>query len=128
LGLVFLFSGGINKINEESSKEALAYLRFKEIEASFIPSGVPDVYGQELDISFDQVQEAIDKVRVFGPTYGEGGKKIILTGQDLERYINIGSQTACQYCCGARTLVSENGEAACGCAHSQMMRGLAAYF
>lgn len=112
---------------EENQKEVLAYLRFKEIKASFIPTGVPDVYGQELNISFDQVQDAINKVRIFGPTYGQEGKKIILTGADLERYINIGFQTSCEYCCGARTLVREDGTAACGCAHSIMMRGLAAY-
>ncbi len=103
------------------------YYRFKEIKASFIPTGVPEVYGQELDISFDAVQDAINKVRVFGPTYGEEGKKILLTGADLERYINIGSLTVCQYCCGVKTLVKEDGTAACGCAHSIMMRGLAAY-
>jgi hypothetical protein len=109
------------------NKECASYLKFKRIKASFIPSGVPDIYGKELNISFDAVQDAINKVRVYGPTYGQAGKKIILTGHDLERYINIGSQTACKYCCGARTLVDKNGKAACGCAHSQMMRGLAAY-
>lgn len=114
---------------EESSdlRVAAAYLKFKEIKDSHIPSGVPAVYGQELNISFDQVQDAINKVKVFGPTYGQEGKKIALTGADLERYINIGSQTACKYCCGAKTLVRRDGQAACGCAHSIMMRGLAAY-
>ena len=112
---------------EEINKDCLSYLKFKEIRASFIPTGVPDVYGEELDISFDQVQDAINKVQVFGPTYGQNGKKIILTGADLKRYINIGSQTACEYCCGVKTLVRKDGTAACGCAHSIMMRGLAAY-
>ncbi len=107
--------------------EAAAYVLFRATKESFMPSGVPGVYGEELNISFDAVQEAINMVAPFGPTYGEEGKKIILTGADLERYINIGFQTACEYCCEAKTLVFENGEAACGCAHSQMMRGLAAY-
>ncbi len=106
---------------------AAAYLKFKKIKSSFIPFGVPAVYGQELNISFDEVQDAINKVRVFGPTYGTEEKKIVLTGSDLERYVNIGSQTSCEYCCGVKTLVREDGEAACGCAHSIMMRGLAAY-
>ncbi|MFQ6049608.1 MAG: hypothetical protein ACE5J0_01030 [Candidatus Paceibacterales bacterium] len=119
----------IEKLSEEiyNLRVLHPYLRFKEIKTSFIPTGVPDVYGQELNISFDQVQDAINKVRVFGPTYGEEGGKIILTGADLARYIKIGSQTSCEYCCGATTLVREDGEAACGCAHSIMMRGLAAY-
>lgn len=106
---------------------ATAYLKFKKIKASFFPSGIPDVYGQELNISFDRVQDAINKVRVFGPTYGKEGKKIILTGADLKRYTSIGSQISCQYCCKAKTLVRKDGNAACGCAHSIMMRGLAAY-
>lgn len=112
---------------EKQLEGAVAYLKFKEIKESFIPKGPPAVYGEELSVSFDEVQDAINKVRVFDPTYGQEGKKIVLSGQNLERYIGIGSQTSCQYCCGAKTLVFENGEAACGCEHSQMMRGLAAY-
>lgn len=102
-----------------------AFLKFKKIKATAIPSGVPAIYGKELDISFDAVQDAIDKVAPLDLTYGT--KKIDLNSQEMARYIKIGSQTACKYCCGATTLVFENGEAACGCAHSQMMRGLAAY-
>lgn len=41
--------------------------------------------------------------------------------------MRVGSGTACRYCCDARTLVEPSGDAACGCAHSQAMRGLAAY-
>ena len=106
------------------------YYRFKEVKASFIPTGVPDVYGEELGISFDAVQDAINKVRLFGPTYGGEGKKIALTdftSSELERYKNIGSLIACEYCCGVKTLTREDGTAACGCAHSIMMRGLSAY-
>lgn len=117
----------IDKTSLSDEEAAQAFLKFREIKNAFIPSGIPAVYGQELNISFDAVQEAINKVRVFDPTYGKGEKKINLIGADLERYIKIGSQTACQYCCGAKTLVRKNGEAACGCAHSAMMRGLAAY-
>lgn len=106
---------------------AASYLKFKQVRADFTPSGVPNIYGAELGISFDEVQKAIDKVLIFGPTYGEEGEKIVLTGSDLERYIEIGSQIACEYCCSAETLVQEDGEAACGCAHSIMMRGLTAY-
>ena len=106
---------------------ALAYLKFKEIKSSHIPSGIPAVYGEELAISFDNVQDAINKVRVLGPTYGEEGQKIVLNGDTLNRYVTIGSQISCQYCCSAKTLVREDGIAACGCAHSIMMRGLTAY-
>jgi hypothetical protein len=103
------------------------YYRFKEIKASLIPSGVPEIYGKELNISFDLAQDAINKIRLFDPTFGQEGKKIVLKDGELERYIKIGSQTACQYCCGVKTLVDSKGNATCGCAHSAMMRGLAAY-
>lgn len=115
----------LNNLSNEELRAIRAFLKFKKIKALSMPSGIPEVYGEELAISFDQVQEAIDKVAPFDLTYGK--EKITLTDSELERYISIGSQTSCRYCCGATTLVFEDGEAACGCAHSQMMRGLAAY-
>ena len=116
--------------SENLSVEAAAYIKFKEIKTSFMPSGVPDVYGQEFGISFNKVQDAINKVTVLDPTYGPGGKKIALTDlttAELERYKKIGASIACEYCCGVKTLTNEDGTAACGCDHSQMMRGLTAY-
>ncbi len=101
------------------------YYHFKEIQAEVIPSGVPEIYGAALNVSFDRVQASINVMRRFDPTYGEDG--IVLTDTDLERYVRVGSATACLYCCDARTLVKPDGVAACGCAHSQAMRGLAAY-
>lgn len=117
----------IKDLSNDDLVDARIYLQFKQIKADLIPSGVPEIYGDELNISFDAVQDAINKVALFGPTYGQEGIKIILTGADLERYINIGSQISCQYCCGVKTLTKKDGTAACGCAHSVMMRGLAAY-
>lgn len=114
-------------VSDEDLSAASAYLKFKKVKSSFIPTGIPAVYGEELGISFDNVQDAINKVRVFGPTYGKADKKITLTGENLKRYTNIGLQIACEYCCSAKTLVKKDGTAACGCAHSIMMRGLAAY-
>jgi hypothetical protein len=104
---------------------ARAYLRFKEIRSSHIPTGIPEIYGKELEISFDNAQDAINKLRILGPTFGK--HKLVLEGSELERYVDIGSKIACQYCCGVKTLVKPDGEAACGCAHSIMMRALTAY-
>ncbi len=101
------------------------YFRFKEIQAATIPSGVPAGYGEILQVSFDEVQAGIDVLSRMDTTFGSD--KIELQGPALERYIRIGQQTACRYCCDARTLVFDDGEAACGCEHSQAMRGLAAY-
>jgi hypothetical protein len=108
-------------------KAAQAYIRFKGIKDSHIPSGTPEIYGKELDISFDEVQDAINKVRVFGPTYGKADQKIQLAGADLQRYIEIGTSISCEFCCRAKEIVRKDGVAACGCAHSIMMRGLMAY-
>lgn len=114
-------------VSLEDEQAVRAFLKFRKIKSEAIPLGVPNVYGEELGVSLDKVQESMNKMRVFGPTYGTDDKKIKLEGEELERYIKIGEQTACQYCCGVKTLVKEDGEAACGCAHSIVMRGLAAY-
>lgn len=114
-------------LSDQELAAAQAYIKFKKIKSSFIPSGVPEIYGEELGISFDKVQEAINTVQVFGPTYGDEEKKLVLEGADLERYKEVGASIACEYCCGVKTLTQEDGTAACGCAHSIMMRGLAAY-
>ncbi|MBU1017133.1 hypothetical protein KJ678_03170 [Patescibacteria group bacterium] len=118
--------------NDPSNYQAdvAAYLKFKDIKESFMPSGIPEVYGQKLGISFDNVQDAINKISALDPTYGKDGEKIALTDltpSELERYKKVGVSIACEYCCGVKTLTQEDGTAACGCAHSQMMRGLSAY-
>lgn len=117
----------LNNLTEKEIASVKAFLKFKKIKAQIIPSGVPDIYGKELNVNFDEVQESMNKMRVYGPTYSEDNKKITLTGKDKQRYINITSQTSCEYCCGAEALIREDGQAACGCAHSIVMRGLAAY-
>ena len=101
------------------------YYHFEEIRSQTVPSGEPAVYGRMLGLSFDQVSASLEMLAAFDPTYGPDG--VELNGEDAERYIRVGSQTACLYCCEAKTLVQANGTAACGCAHSQAMRGLAAH-
>ena len=99
------------------------------------PKGVPDVYGQEIGISFDDISaddpakadETIKKLAAYDVN-------IKLSGDSLQRYISIASNISCEYCCGAPSIIfPENigkykaGDAACGCAHSYAMRGLAKY-
>lgn len=90
-----------------------------------ISQGVPEIYGEELGVSFNEVQQAINVVKQFDPTYGK--QKIILAGADLQRYIDVGLRISCEYCCGAKSIIKADGDAACGCAHSWAMRGLIAY-
>ncbi len=100
--------------------------------SSVIPTGIPAVYGEELGVSFDDVSpydrakadETIAKLANIDKT-------IKLSGSDKERYINIlyrlNNGISCEYCCGARAVIFENGKPACGCAHSYAMRGLTKY-
>ena len=93
-----------------------------------IPKGVPTIYGQELSISYDGV--SVNNPQLADATLAKMGvfdNSITLTGDKLQRYINIGLQISCEYCCGAESVIFKNGRAACGCAHSQAMRGIAKY-
>lgn len=91
--------------------------------AQLIPTGVPPVYGAELKVSFLKVVESMPIMQ----SYDQGPGKNGLTGDALQRYIRIASRIACEYCCGAKSLVFTDGKAACACAHSGAMRGLAVY-
>lgn len=100
--------------------------------SSVIPTGVPDVYGEELGIRYDDV--SVNSPRTTEETIellGNIDRVETLTGNDLERYIDIlynqHKGLSCEYCCGARSIIFENGQPACGCAHSYAMRGLTKY-
>jgi len=95
---------------------------------SVLPTGMPAVYGSELGINYDDISQ-----------YNPGLADAVITklgqfdyvlnpvGEDKQRYIAITSQISCEYCCGAESIIFPNGEAACGCAHSYAMRGLAKF-
>ncbi len=93
-----------------------------------LPKGIPALYGKELAVSFDDISaanpqkadEIIGKLAVFD-------NRISLSEDELQRYVNVGLNISCEYCCGAQAIIFENGQAACGCAHSYAMRGLAKY-
>jgi hypothetical protein len=90
-----------------------------EVAAEVIPTGVPAVYGEELQVSFDQVQDSLNKMTPLDA--------ITLSGEDEQKYIAVGTSISCEYCCNAPYITAPNGQAACGCAHSAAMRGLAKY-
>ncbi len=93
-----------------------------------ISSGVPEVYGEDLGVTFDEVQKAMNVMRQFDPyDMKPKGKRIIPEGENLQRYIDIDIKISCEYCCGAASIIRQNGQSACGCAHSMAMRGLTAY-
>ncbi|MFC1710852.1 hypothetical protein ACFLZJ_01710 [Nanoarchaeota archaeon] len=100
--------------------------------SEIIPTGVPSVYGKELKISYDAVspdnQQLADQTIA---TLSAIDKSETLEGEDLQRYIdilyNLEDGISCEYCCGARSVIFDTGEPACGCAHSYAMRGLTKY-
>lgn len=118
-------TGLIFKNASSSGNIALAGSATEDAIKLVISQGVPEIYGPELGISFDEVQQSIDVLRRFDPTYGK--QKIVLAGNDLQRFINVGLKISCEYCCGAKSIITNTGAGACGCAHSQAMRGLMAY-
>lgn len=96
--------------------------------SEIIPTGVPDFYGKELGISYDDVsasnsQLADQTIKVMSNI----DRTTTLEGDDLQRYIKIVSEISCEYCCGANSIIFDDGRAACGCAHSYAMRGLGKY-
>ena len=100
--------------------------------SSIIPTGVPTIYGEELGVSYDFVSPANPKLADETISFLSSiDRTETLEGADLERYIDIlyvsHGGISCEYCCGARSIIFENGQAACGCAHSYAMRGLAKY-
>jgi hypothetical protein len=94
---------------------------------SIIPTGTPAVYGEELSISYNDVSPSdpgladstIDKFKKY--------EDLELTADQMERYIKVVGSISCEYCCGAKSIIFEDGKRACGCAHSYAMRGLAKY-
>jgi len=86
-----------------------------------IPTGVPAVYGTELGVSFDDPIKSLDILAALDPAAGS------LDAEQTTRYARVAGLISCEYCCGAKSIVFSDGRAACGCAHSQAMRGLAAY-
>ena len=96
--------------------------------SEIIPTGVPVHYGDELGISYDDVNAATP--RQADATIGVMAnidRTVTLEGADLQRYIDILLDISCEYCCGAASVIFDDGRAACGCAHSYAMRGLAKY-
>ncbi|MEW6062824.1 MAG: hypothetical protein AB1571_00425 [Nanoarchaeota archaeon] len=95
---------------------------------SVIPTGIPAVYGAELNIAYDDIDPNNQrKADTTISSLGQFDNSISLDGELFDRYIKIGMQISCEYCCGAEAIIFSNGKAACGCAHSFAMRGLAKY-
>ena len=102
----------------------------KAVFEQILPRGMPSVYGNELGISFDQPEKMIavlSKLDGDWSSQKNGIRFSDLNTTEQQRYRAIGSRIACEFCCGARTLVAKDGKPACSCTHSAALRGLAKY-
>lgn len=121
----------LNSMGAATQSRTLASAETEE-STDVIPKGTPEIYGQELQLSYDDVslydQYAADTTI---KKLGLLDVGINLTEEQKQRYIDIlyrnSDGMSCEYCCGTRAIIFENGEPACGCAHSYAMRGLAKY-
>ena len=126
--LALLLVYNIGKSGNSGTGNAIATNIGTVSASEIIPTGIPKIYGKELSVSYDDIYP--HNPRKADPTIGVLGNldtSITLSGDNLQRYINIASQISCEYCCGAESIIFSNGQAACGCAHSYAMRGLAKY-
>ena len=118
----------INALSDEILDEGSVVTGIELAEASVIPTGIPNIYGEELGIAYDDVsptdQQKADQL-IKRLAYFD--QDIQLNEDELARYVPTLLQISCEYCCGAKSIIFENGKAACGCAHSFAMRGLAKY-
>lgn len=126
LALVVIYNAG--KISTISGKGLSGNILASVSASEIIPTGIPKIYGKELGVNFDEVsasnpQGANANIAILSNL----DKTITLEGEDLERYISIATKISCEYCCGAQSIIWNDGSAACGCAHSYAMRGLAKY-
>lgn len=95
--------------------------------------GTPKIYGEELGVVYEfdlRNQKMMNFMVMKMSDFDRGPQKIDVKSlpEDLrKRYIKLGTNISCEFCCSAKLITFPNGEPACGCAHSSAMRGLALY-
>lgn len=110
----------IQQTASNTPKQTYTEAEMQEAIKAVIPTGIPAVYGAELKVSFD---DPINSMNALG-RYDEGIK---LSGAELKKYIAVTTKISCEFCCGVPAITTSDGRAACSCAHSGAMRGLAKY-
>lgn len=94
----------------------------QSITEKVIPTGTPE-YGDEIGVSYDEPEESLSVLASYDVSIPTSS----LSTDELARYINIGTQISCEFCCSVPAIITQTGQAACGCEHSIAMRGLAKY-
>lgn len=98
-----------------------------QIAAEVLPVGVPDIYGEELGISFDSADTDVRTLADLERSISFDS----LTETQKQRYGEIATTeyTACEYCCGvgSKGFGTVEGKVICGCAHNLGFSGLTKY-
>jgi hypothetical protein len=93
-----------------------------------LPEGTPESYGETLDVSYSDVSSEDPKEAQQTIAKMASLEKINLTEAEMERYVEIlhdmNGGISCEYCCEVQSIITEEGESACGCSHAAAMRGL----
>ncbi|MBI5391763.1 hypothetical protein HZB00_02050 [Candidatus Woesearchaeota archaeon] len=89
---------------------------------TIITTGTP-TYGPELGVTFD---DPVKSLNILASLHGKL-PTASLTPQEKERYIAVGTKISCEFCCGAPSVVDQQGRDLCGCAHAQSFMGLSKY-
>lgn len=118
-------SSQANPASSNTNNQQASLASSEQLWTEIAPKGKPAVYGDELGVSYDNPEAGIPILYQFDDYYGK--KPIQLSGEKQQRYIAITTAISCEYCCGANAITTSSGAAACGCAHSAAMRGLAKY-
>lgn len=100
-----------------------------DVYALVVPTDIP-FYGNKLGLDYSSINAINKSIAIlsdFAPR--QGSNPIELSEKEFQRYVKIGTEptVTCEFCCGVKTLVTEDGEPTCGCAHSIAMRGTIAY-
>ncbi len=91
----------------------------QEVIDLLISRGTPK-YGQELGVTFEDPVKSLN-------TLASIERKVKLDDSQKQRYITIESKISCEYCCGAPSVIDNQGRSACGCSHAAALRGLGTY-
>ena len=90
---------------------------------TIIPTGAAEPYGSALGVSFD---DPVAGLSVLANLHRQIATDS-LSGEEKQRYINIGTKISCEFCCSAPAVVDSSGRDLCGCAHAQSFMGLSKY-
>ncbi len=111
-GVSFLSGGTSGKTLGTSASQ-------QEVIDLLISRGTPK-YGAELGVTFEDPVKSLNALALIE-------RKITLDESQKQRYISIESKISCEYCCGAPSVIDNQGRSACGCSHAAAIRGLGIY-